>query len=61
MIHRYAYKTIERNTKPFERLSDKELIELYYKVLNSQHKKKMNLLTALNKYMLKTGKIELIK
>lgn len=47
--------------KPYERMTDEELIELYHILINTQYKKQDNALMNLNKYLLKTGKIELIR
>ena len=63
-ITKYAYKNkigSTNNVKPFERMTDEELIKLYYKVKNIQYGKNMNIFIQLNEYLLKSGKIEMIR
>ena len=64
MIRKCSYKnklTKGNTLKPFERMTDSELITLYYKINNIQDRKNMNVLLKLNEYLLKSGKIELIR
>ena len=63
MLNKRAYKKDFKikNAKPFQRMSDSELVELYYILINTQYKKNDNCLKALNKFLLQTGKIELFK
>lgn len=64
MIRKCAYKNrigFTNNIKPFERMTDEELIKLYYKVKNIQYGKNMNVFIQLNEYLLKSGKIEMIR
>lgn len=48
-------------TKRFENMTDDELITTYYICIHTQHWRDMRKLEKLNKYLLKTGKIELIR
>lgn len=64
MIRKCAYQNrigFTNNAKPFERMTDEELIKLYYKVKNIQYGKNMNIFIQLNEYLLKSGKIEIIR
>ena len=62
MLNRRAYSNMTKHksnlSKPFERMTDNELIELYYILINNQHNKNDRGLKALNKFLLQTGKIE---
>lgn len=65
MISKRAYSNMIKHknnlSKPFERMTDNELIELYYILIHSQHHKNDRGFKALNKFLIKTGKIELFK